>query len=229
MIRHLWAEMGGAWTGGVRDGTVPPGARLAHVHESEGLVQIVRDINKFSNNVMARQLYLTLGAEHAGAPASPEKSLRAVRQWLERKGIAATDLVIENGSGLSRIERVSPATLTALLQAAWRSPLMPEFMSSLPVVAADGTMRRRLRGEGVAGNAHLKTGLLMDARSIGGYVLDRDGRRHTVVMLVNHAAAPQSDAALDALVRWVYEGNAATDRAPATSRPRGASPRRPSQ
>jgi D-alanyl-D-alanine carboxypeptidase len=106
------------------------------------------------------------------------------------------------------------------------------------VVAADGTMRKRLRGEGVAGNAHIKTGLLMDARSIAGYVLDRNGRRHAVVMLVNHPNAPQSEAALDAMLRWVYEGNAAAAadslkpaaakaRAPARSSPRAASPRRP--
>jgi D-alanyl-D-alanine carboxypeptidase/D-alanyl-D-alanine-endopeptidase (penicillin-binding protein 4) len=238
MIRHLWAEMGGVWTGSVRDGLTPPGARLAYVHESEGLVQVVRDINKFSNNVMARQLYLTLAAEQGGSPANPDNAQRAVREWLARKNIAAPELTIENGSGLSRIERISPASLAALLQAAWRSPLMPEFVSSLPVVAADGTMRKRLRGEGVAGNAHIKTGLLMDARSIAGYVLDRNGRRHAVVMLVNHPNAPQSEAALDAMLRWIYEGNAAAAadsgkpaaakaRAPARSSPRAASPRRP--
>jgi D-alanyl-D-alanine carboxypeptidase/D-alanyl-D-alanine-endopeptidase (penicillin-binding protein 4) len=231
MIRHLWSEMGGTWQGGVRDGAVPPSARLVYVHESEGLVQVVRDINKFSNNVMARQLYLTVAGELGGAPARPENAYRAVREWLAKKNIPAGDLVIENGSGLSRLERISPATLTALLQAAWRSPLMPEFISSLPVVAADGTMRRRLRNEGVAGNAHIKTGLLMDARSIGGYVLDRNGRRHAVVMLVNHPNAPQSEAALDALLRWVYEGHASEARAlgPSTSRPPAASPRGPSK
>ena len=225
MIRQLWGEMGGSWRGSVREGIVPPTARLVYVHDSDPLAEIVRDINKFSNNVMARQLFLTLGAELSGPPARAEEAARAVKQWLVFKNISAPELVLENGSGLSRHERASAATLAALLQAAWRSPLMPEFVSSLPLVAADGTMKKRLRGERVAGSAHIKTGLLSDARAIGGYVLDRTGRRHVVVMIANHPNAPQADAAMDALLAWVYEGPKA--RAPATARQRGASPQRP--
>jgi len=141
------------------------------------------------------------------------------------KNILAPELAIENGSGLSRTERVSAATLGALLQEAWKSPVMPEFVASLPVVAVDGTMRKRLHYERVAGNAHVKTGLLSDARSMAGYVLDRRGRRHAVVMIVNHPRAPEADAAFDALLNAVYDG--ATGRARATSRPRAASPRSP--
>jgi len=206
MIRHLWTEMGGTWRGTVREGTASPAARLVYSHESEPLAEIVRDINKFSNNVMARQLYLTLAAELGGTPARGELAYRAIRRWLAAKSIRAPEFFIENGSGLSRAERMSAASLAALLQAAWTSPVMPEFIASLPVVAADGTMRRRLRGEGVAGNAHIKTGLLSDARAIAGYVLDRRGRRHVVVMIVNDPKGPASQAALDALLAWVYEG-----------------------
>ena len=231
-LRQLWAEMGGSWQGTVREGVAPPLARPLLVQESAPLGEIVRDINKFSNNVMARQLYLTLAAELGGAPAQPENAYRAVRQWLAAKNIPAAELVMENGSGLSRNERISAATLAAVLQAAWRSALMPEFVASLPVVAADGTMRRRLRGDPLAGNAHIKTGLLSDARAIAGYVQDRDGRRHVVVMIVNHPNAPQAEAALDALLRWTYEsaassGAPARGRAPAKSHPPGASPGRP--
>ena len=225
LFRMLWGELGGRLHGTVREGIVPPGATLVARQESPALSELVRDINKYSNNVMARQLYLTLGAELGGAPGRPELGVTAVKQWLEKKPIKAPELVIENGSGLSRIERVSAANLAAMLQAAWRSPVMPEFVASLPVVAADGTMRRRLRGERVAGQAHIKTGLLNDARTLAGYVLDRSGRRYVVVMLVNHPNAPQADAAQDALLTWVYEG--ARGRAPATSHPRDASPGRP--
>jgi serine-type D-Ala-D-Ala carboxypeptidase/endopeptidase (penicillin-binding protein 4) len=205
MMRQLWPEMGGAWSGAVRDGTVPPGARLLHTRESDSLAEIVRDTNKFSNNIMARHIFLTLGAEDAGTPANGQKAFAAIRNWLARKGIAAPELVMENGSGLSRVERISAASLAGLLQAVWRSPVMPEFISSLPVAAVDGTMRKRLRGEGVAGQAHIKTGLLSDARAVAGYVLDRSGRRQVVVMLVNHQNAGAAQAAMDALLRWVYE------------------------
>ena len=113
---------------------------------------------------------------------------------------------MENGSGLSRIERISASNLAALLQAAWRSPVMAELVSSMPIVGLDGTMRRRLVGNSVAGQAHIKTGLLSDARAMAGYVLDRNGRRHVVVMVVNHPVAPETQPAMDALLRWVYEG-----------------------
>jgi serine-type D-Ala-D-Ala carboxypeptidase/endopeptidase (penicillin-binding protein 4) len=221
MLRTLWAEMGGSWSGRIRDGVVPPSARLLYAHESVQLSEIVRDINKFSNNVMARQLFLTLGAELGGPPAQPESAARAIGQWLTFKGIDASDLVLENGSGLSRLERASAAMLMALLQSAWKSPVMPEFVASLPVVAADGTMRKRLHGEPVAGNAHVKTGLLSDTRAMAGFVLDSAGRRHAVVMIVNHANAPQAEAAFDALLQVVRA------RGPSRAHPRGGGPRRP--
>ena len=205
-LRQLWSEMGGVWSGAVREGQVPAGARLLHTQDSPALAEIVRHTNKFSNNIMARHLYLTLGAENAGAPANGHKAFAAIRTWIAGKGIAAPELVLENGSGLSRIERISAGSLAALLQAAWRSPVMPEFISSMPVAAVDGTMRRRLKGEGVAGQAHIKTGLLADARAMAGYVLDRGGRRQVVVMIVNHPGAPETQPAMDALLRWVYDG-----------------------
>jgi len=223
MIRGLWAEMGGTWNGRIREGPVPPNARLLFTHESGPLGEVVRGVNKFSNNVMARQLYLTLAGELGGPPAAPEAAARAIGQWLTFKGIEAKELQTENGSGLSRNERASAATLMALLQAAWKSPVMPEFMASLPVVAADGTMRKRLHGEGISGNAHIKTGLLSDSRAIAGYVLDRSSQRHAVVMIANHPNAPQAEAAFDALLQWIR----ARGRAPATAHPPDASPRRP--
>jgi serine-type D-Ala-D-Ala carboxypeptidase/endopeptidase (penicillin-binding protein 4) len=225
MIRHLWTEMGGSWSGALREGSASPAARLVYTHESAPLAAIVCDINKFSNNVMARQLYLTLAAEMGGVPADPQHARHSVRQWLQLKKIRAPELHLENGSGLSRVERASAATIAALLQAAWRSAVMPEFVASLPVVALDGTMRKRLLGERVAGQAHIKTGLLQDARSIAGYVLDRDGRRHAVVMIVNHPRAGQSQEALDALLAWVYGG--ATAPARARAGPRGGGSPRP--
>ncbi len=218
MIRQLWNEMGGTWSGTVREGTVSPTARLVYVHESEPLSEAVRDINKFSNNVMARQLFLTIAAEHGGPPARPEEASRAIRDWVATKKISAPELVLENGSGLSRVERISAQHLGQLLLAAWYSPVMPEFVSSLPVVAADGTMRKRLRGERIAGHAHVKTGLLSDARAIAGYVLDRQGHRHVVVMIANHPRAPQADAAMDALLEWVYDSPTSPGR-PITNRP----------
>ena len=205
IFRELWTEMGGAWHGEARAGTLPPGARLLHTHESAPLAEIVRDINKFSNNVMARQLYLTLATSAYDPPAQPHQAQQALRHWLNLKHIAAPELSIENGSGLSRTDRASAATLAELLRAGWHSAAMPEFMASLPLAALDGTMKKRLLDEPVAGQAHVKTGLLSNARAMAGYLLDAHGRRHVVVMLINHPNAPDAEAANDALLRWVYE------------------------
>ena len=204
LFRLLWAEMGGTISGGTRDGTLATQAKPFASGESPTLSEVVRDINKFSNNVMARQLYLTLAADQAGPPATAENAQRALKAWLAKKGLDFPELVLENGSGLSRVERISAQNLTALLVAAFRSPVMPELVASLPMVAVDGTMRRRLKSEAVAGQAHIKTGSLADVRAIAGYVLDRSGRRHAVTMIVNHPNAAQSQAAQDALLNWVY-------------------------
>jgi len=204
MVHQLWGEIGGAWSGAVREGLAPAGTPF-HVQESAPLGELVRDANKLSNNVVARHIFLALAGGPGAPPASAPRAAEAVRAWLARKGLAAPELVLENGSGLSRAERISAATLAALLQFAWQSHVMPEFLSSLPIVALDGTMRRRLKDSGVAGQAHVKTGLLADARSMAGYVLDRGGRRMVVVMMVNHPGAHQAQEAMDALLRWAYE------------------------
>jgi D-alanyl-D-alanine carboxypeptidase/D-alanyl-D-alanine-endopeptidase (penicillin-binding protein 4) len=200
----LWRELGGSFSGGVRDGVAPAGTAPLLAHQSQPLFDIVRDINKFSNNVMARQLFLSLGAIALGAPASNEKSVRAIRQWLESRRLATPELILENGSGLSRAERISARGLAQLLLLASRSAVMPEFVASLPLVAVDGTMRKRLNGAGIAGQAHIKTGSLAGARAIAGYVLDARGRLTIVVFLVNHARAADAQSAQDALLKWVH-------------------------
>ena len=204
LFHELWRELGGAFNGNVRDGTAGPDARLIASVQSPTLAEIVRDMNKFSNNVMARQLFLTLGAVGAGAPASNDKSGRVIRQWLAGKGLSFPELVLENGSGLSRVERISAKHLGQLLLHAFRSPLMSELMASLPLAAVDGTLKKRLSGAEVAGQAHIKTGSLTGVRSIAGYVLDAQGRRVVVVFIVNHANADSAQPVQDALLRWVY-------------------------
>ena len=204
LFTALWKELGGTLAGSVRDGTVPAGARLVATARSPALSEVIRDINKWSNNVMARQLFLTLGAVGAGTPGTLDKARATIRQWLNQKGLNVPDLAMENGSGLSRVERISARGMGEMLLDAYRSPVMPEFISSMPIVAADGTMRKRLANAEVAGQAHIKGGTLAGVRAIAGYVLDARGRRSAVVFMVNHANAGNAQAAQDALLRWVY-------------------------
>ena len=203
--RWTWSESGGVLRGGVRAGAAPAEARLVLRHDSEPLANLVRDMNKFSNNVMARQIFLALSAERLRIPADAKASARIVQEWLAGKRIEARGLSIENGAGLSRDDRVSAATLAALLADAWAGPLMPEFVASLPIFGTDGTLKAR-EGLAAAGYAHLKGGTLTGVQSMAGYVLDRAGRRWIVVMILNHANANAGQGALDALVEWVREG-----------------------
>ncbi|HSN19241.1 MAG TPA: D-alanyl-D-alanine carboxypeptidase, partial [Usitatibacter sp.] len=206
-FRWVWTEAGGKLDGRVREGATPENARLFYREESEPLAMLLRDMNKYSNNVMARQIFLALSAEGEGGAGSAARSVSIVRAWLAAKGIEAPELVLENGSGLSRDERVSAATLAALLRLAWAGGAMPELAASLPIFAVDGTFREHPASE-AAGRAHLKGGTLDGVQSVAGYVLDRAGRRWVVVMLINHANANRAQDALDALVEWVSERGA---------------------
>jgi D-alanyl-D-alanine carboxypeptidase/D-alanyl-D-alanine-endopeptidase (penicillin-binding protein 4) len=204
-FRWIWSETGGRFTGKVRAGRAPAGATLFHRFESEPLASLVRDINKYSNNVMARQLFLALSAEKAGVPGEDKASAKVVRDWMAAKGVAAPGLAIENGSGLSRTDRISAEALAALLRAAWASPVMPELVSSLSLFAVDGTFKSR--NGSFAGQAHLKGGTLTGVQSVAGYVLLPGGERRLVVMIVNHENANRAQPALDALVEWAWRGS----------------------
>ncbi|MFN4327054.1 MAG: D-alanyl-D-alanine carboxypeptidase/D-alanyl-D-alanine-endopeptidase [Azonexus sp.] len=203
LIRALWKELGGSLGGQVRAGRVPPGARLLTAHESAPLADAVRDINKFSNNVMARQVFLTLGNDTA--PATPERARQRVTDWLAGRRLRFDELVLDNGSGLSRSERISAGSLNRLLLDAWHSPVMPEFVASLPIVGIDGTMKKRLKDGAATGRAHIKTGTLDGVKTAAGYALDAEGRRYAVTFLINHPRAQGGSAAIDALIDWVAQ------------------------
>lgn len=205
-LRTLWRDMGGAIRGTTRIGQAPTNARrLAH-SDSPDLVTVIRDINKFSNNTMARQLFLTIGKEMRSAADQNDQqaAVRSINQWLGNKGIQATGLIMENGSGLSRIERMTARDMAMLLQQAWKSPYAAEFIASLPLAAMDGTMRRRLRNTSVAGQAHIKTGSLRSVRAIAGITRDANGQSWAVSAIVNHPAAGGSREALDRVLTDVY-------------------------
>jgi D-alanyl-D-alanine carboxypeptidase/D-alanyl-D-alanine-endopeptidase (penicillin-binding protein 4) len=208
-FRQMWRDLGGKFDGKVVSGTVPPSARQIGEWQSATLPEVIRDINKFSNNVMARQVLLTIaataGAPDVSAPADTASGARVIQDWIAGKGIVAPELVIDNGAGLSRIGRVSAGTLGRILLSAFQSPTMPELISSMPLVGYDGTMRRRLKDRDVAGQAHIKTGSLNDVRAIAGYVLASSGKYYVVVFLINHPKAVAGMAAQDALLQWVYE------------------------
>ncbi len=203
-FKKLWRELGGTFTGKLKSQDLPRTAVKVTEQLSDPLGYVVRDINKWSNNLMARQLLLTLAAEKQGLPANEVKGAAVIKDWLNTKNINAPELVIENGSGLSRLERINSAHLGQMLVSAYNSPVMPEFIASLPILGLDGTTAKRLKTSLSAGRVHLKTGSLDSVSAIAGYVLDAQNNRYVIVMMVNHPKSAASKIAQDSLIEWVY-------------------------
>lgn len=204
-LKTMWGELGGTMTGTVRDGTIPADAVPVAAHQSPPLAEVIRLVNKRSNNVMTRVLLLTLGAEAGQRPATVAGSAEAVKRILMNQGIELGQTVIENGSGLSRNARISANVLADMLQHAWRSPAMPEYVSSMAILGVDGTLRQRLRGDDARGYANMKTGALKDARAIAGYVLSKSGKRYVFVSLVNHPQAYKARDFENAVMTWLND------------------------
>lgn len=201
----LWKQQGGELTGGMQRGVTPKTAKLLVKHDSLTMSEIVRVTNKFSSNVMARTLVLTLAADASEAPATPEAGAKVIGDWLHRRGLDFPELVIGNGSGLSREARISADSLARLLVSAWNSRYAPEYLASLPLGGLDGTLKKRFAGLPEASRVRMKTGTLNGASSLAGYVTGADGHTYSTVILVNHPGAQNGpgEAVQAAVVRWV--------------------------
>lgn len=206
VFRALWQELGGTLRGKMREGVLGSNARLYSTHRSEPLSLVIRDINKFSNNVMARQLFLTLGApQDALGKASLPRSIQTTHDWLQKQQLDFPELVLENGAGLSRTERISTHSMASLLQSAANHPLSAELQASLPILGVDGSVKKRLKDSPAASHAHLKTGTLEGVKTIAGYVRSNNGKKWIVVFFINHMNAKHGQPAQDALIEWVQQ------------------------
>ena len=211
ILRQLWADLGGALDGRVRPGTTPEGARLAGQHASRPLAEIIRHMNKASDNAETRLLHLAIGAqapaELRAAHATTQAAANArIGEWIAAQGIATDGLVLDNGSGLSRSERIAPRQLAALLRAAADKQWAPEFIASLPLVGVDGTMRNRLKDSPAAARARVKTGTLRDVDANAGYVRDTSGRMWVFSAMLRHDPGIKARPVLDALIDWIARG-----------------------
>ncbi len=203
----LWRESGGEFFGGWQNVVAPEDLEPTLSFRSLPLADVITRINKFSNNVMARQLLYTLSAEVLGAPGTEKGGREVISNWIDESGLEMDGLVLANGAGLSREARMTAAGMGALLEFGWRKPYMPEFASSLALSGRDGTLRRRFDDASLDGVAHLKTGSLDHVVAIAGYLQARSGRRFTVVTMQNHEDVHRGPGqeVQEALLRWVYE------------------------
>jgi D-alanyl-D-alanine carboxypeptidase/D-alanyl-D-alanine-endopeptidase (penicillin-binding protein 4) len=208
LFTKLWLELGGEFSGNLRERQLPDDWTQPPIvsWRSPPLTDIIKSINKYSNNMMTRHLLLTLGLERFGAPATVENGVAAVHEYLQTHDIDHAQMVMINGSGLSRDVRLTSALLAAALERGYQMPLMPEFVASLPLSGLDGTMRSRLTQDGPAGSMHVKTGSLDNVAGIAGYVHARSGRQFVVIAILNHTDAdtgPGQELG-DALLQWTW-------------------------
>lgn len=203
----LWRDSGGSFSGRWRKVIVEEDAEPLLSFSSLPLTEMITRINKHSNNVMARQLLYTLGAESNGAPGTEDSGKAVISKWLADNGLASTKIAIENGAGLSRKTRTTARDMADMLLFAWRQPYMPEYLSSLSLSGLDGTLRRRFGDTGLVGKAHLKTGSLDHVTAIAGYLQSRSGRRFAVVAMQNFEDIHRGpgEEVQEALLRWLYE------------------------
>lgn len=204
----IWSgEMGGQMQGTFVRGGTPQSAQLVYTHRSRPLREIIMEVNKDSNNVMARQILLSIGAKQLGAPGTPQKGAQAIGQWLESRGLSFPELRLENGSGLSRIEQITPRHMGEMLVDAYNSPYRNDLMTSMAVLGVDGTLKNRMKNSSLAGRGRFKTGTLRDVRALAGYLQASDGQMYVISILHNDPRARASvRSAHDDLVEWVFAG-----------------------
>ena len=206
-FRGLWEEQGGHLTGSLRQGQVPAGKTPFVSFPSLPLAEVIRMVNKFSNNVMCRQIFLTMGAEKFGPPGTLDKGRQATLAALASRGLNFPELQVDNGAGLSRTSRITPANLGRVLLAAYNSEFQSEFQASLSLSGLDGTTRRRFLKDPLAGEMHLKTGTLNGITAIAGFVRSQSGAEYAVVVVVTEAKATWGggQSAQNALLHWVHQ------------------------
>ena len=206
VFETLWGQLGGQILGGLQRDVIDAEAEPALTWRSPPLGEIIRSINKFSNNVMTRQLLYTLAAEAYGPPGTQAAGIEFIGEYLREQGLDPETLVLDNGAGLSRRTRISAALLADVLLLAARSPHSPEYLASLSLGGLDGTTRGRFRRGAVAGNMHVKTGRLDHVSALAGYIHTASTQTYVVVAMLNSPDVHRGpgEELQEALVRWVH-------------------------
>jgi len=204
---ELWRQLGGQFDGKMRVEGAAPDDQPFLTFDSVDLAEVIRLTNKFSNNLMARHLLLTVGRERYGAPATLDKGVHAIAEWARGRSLDLQDIDIDNGSGLSRTAHISALQMASALGAAYHSRYAPEFIASLPLAGVDGTMKSRMRNA-PAGSVRLKSGHLDDVSGVAGYVTTPAGKTLILVSLINdvHANNGGGEPVHAAIVAWM-QGN----------------------
>jgi len=207
LFSALWRHWDGEFSGGWRSAEWPaPQAEPLARHYSRSLAEVVRLINKHSNNVMTRQLALTLAAEGSETPVTESEAREVLRTALTGLGVDIEGMAFDEVAGLSRTNRITVDHVASVLEQAANSLVMPEFVSSLPVAGVDGTLRNRLKDGPEAGRIRMKTGRIDHVSALAGYMRNAANEDLIVVILVNHEGAHRGPgpALQDEILRWAF-------------------------
>jgi D-alanyl-D-alanine carboxypeptidase/D-alanyl-D-alanine-endopeptidase (penicillin-binding protein 4) len=202
LFRALWQGLGGQWAGRAREAAAPDAARLLVRRNSRPWGEVLRPMVKTSDNPVTRLLFLQLGVPFMAAEpqaTTAELAARVVRNWFDEHHIDTTGLVLDNGSGLSRSERITPQQLASLLAVSWAGPNASDLMMSIPVAGVDGSIRP-LKDSPAANWARLKPGTLRNVAALAGYIRDPQGRPWAVAMMINDDNSAKARPALLAFV-----------------------------
>ncbi len=202
IFRSLWEQSGGKWNGTIKEGVTPQEVETLAFHDSIPLSQLLYGMNKYSNNLIARNVFLTLGIDENNPIGTLELSRKKVSEWRQKLAIPTKELYVDNGSGLSRDSKLSTRATVRILEEMWHSPYVAEYISSLPISGIDGTMKKR---KVATGYAHIKTGYIENVRSIAGYIKGASGRYYAVSAIINSAYAIDSMPVMDAVITWIYK------------------------
>lgn len=185
-FRKYLEQAGIAVGGGLERGRVPAAARLLYEHESPPLADILRGLNKFSNNFIAEQILRTLAADVYGAPGTTENGVKLLQAYMQSLGYAEDRYNVVDGSGLSRQNMVSPDQIVAVLDDAYQDlGIFPEFIAALGVMGIDGSVIDRMNGNRHAQKIRAKTGTLNHVSALSGYFQSMDGERFAFSILLN--------------------------------------------
>lgn len=208
LFTTMWRNVGGDLEGGWRNVAIEPEGDALVEFESWPLADVISRVNKYSNNVMARQLLLTLAAESYGAPGTEDNGRRFIGEWLAERGLGSEAIYLENGAGLSRDARITARQMADILVYAYSRPYMPEFLSSMSLTGLDGTTSRRFGDRHpLTGQAHVKTGSLDHVSAIAGYLQSHSGQRYVVATIQNYPDVHRGpgEEVQEAVMRWIYE------------------------
>jgi D-alanyl-D-alanine carboxypeptidase/D-alanyl-D-alanine-endopeptidase (penicillin-binding protein 4) len=173
-------------TGKVKLGRVPEYATLVLDHESPPLGEILRGLNKFSNNFIAEQILKTLAAQFIGEPGTTENGVLLLQDYMQELGFATDQYRMVDGSGLSKTNLITPDQVIALLKDAHSDlSIFPEFISALGVMGLDGSVIDRMNHKKEAQKIRVKTGTLNHVSALSGYFQSQDGERFAFSILLN--------------------------------------------